>query len=126
MAVAALGDILDGAFEVLEIGAGPGTLTIPLSARVKRILALEISGMAVEYLEKYIKEREIENVEILEMDWLEADNQVIESRFDLVVCSHFLWQVKELEEHLKRMERASKRYCMLVKIHSHCDDRIHD
>ena len=30
MAVAALGDILDGAFEVLEIGAGPGTLTIPL------------------------------------------------------------------------------------------------
>ena len=126
MAVAALGDILDDAFEVLEIGAGPGTLTIPLAEKVKKVVCIESSKMAVKYLKKNIKEREIENVEILEKDWLEADDQVIESRFDLVVCSHFLWQVKELEEHLKRMERASKRYCMLVKIHSHCDDRIHD
>ena len=115
MATAALGDVPDEDCEVLEIGAGPGTLTIPLSCKVKKILAIESSEMAVEYLAKNIKERAIENVEILEKDWLEVDTQAIESQFDLVVCSHFLWQVKDLEGHLKRMELASKRYCAVIQ-----------
>ncbi|MEA1966396.1 MAG: hypothetical protein U9N05_03835 [Euryarchaeota archaeon] len=34
----ALGEILDENFRVLEIGAGPGTLTIPLATKVKQLL----------------------------------------------------------------------------------------
>jgi len=33
----------------------------------------------------------------------------------LVTCSHFLWQVKDIERHLKKMEHASKRYCAVIQ-----------
>jgi len=49
-AIEALSEIVDDDFEVLEIGAGPGTLTIPLAEKVKTIVAVESSKMAVDYL----------------------------------------------------------------------------
>jgi len=63
--VEALSDVLDKDFEVLEIGAGPGTLTIPLAEKVKN-------------------------------------------------CSHFLWQVKDIEKHLMKMENSSN-YCAVIQ-----------
>jgi 16S rRNA A1518/A1519 N6-dimethyltransferase RsmA/KsgA/DIM1 with predicted DNA glycosylase/AP lyase activity len=38
-----LNEISGPDFEVLEIGPGPGTLTIPLSPTIKRIIAIERS-----------------------------------------------------------------------------------
>lgn len=39
----------------------------------------------------------------------------IKDRFDLAFCSHFLWQVKDLEKHLKKMENASNKYCAVIQ-----------
>jgi len=52
-----LEDILNKDFEVLEIGAGPGTLTIPLSGKVRKITCVEASKtnwVCVFYGESYI------------------------------------------------------------------------
>ena len=114
-ATEALSEILDDDFEVLEIGAGPGTLTIPLARKVKKIIAVESSETAVKYLRKNMKESRVENVEITNKNWLEVEDQEIKDRFDLVVCSHFLWQVKDLEKHLKKMENASNNYCAVIQ-----------
>ena len=111
----ALSEILDDDFEVLEIGAGPGTLTIPLARKVKKIIAVESSETAVKYLRKNMKESRVENVEILNKNWLEVEDREIKGRFDLAVCSHFLWQVKDLEKHLKKMENASNKYCAVIQ-----------
>jgi ubiquinone/menaquinone biosynthesis C-methylase UbiE len=40
-----LSEILDKDVEVLEIGAGPGTLTIPLAKKVKKVVAVESSDL---------------------------------------------------------------------------------
>jgi len=114
-AVEALSEILDKDFEVLEIGSGPGTLTIPLAKKVKKIVAIESSEMAVEYLRKNIKESRVENVEIINRNWMEVDDREIKDRFDLAVCSHFLWQVRDVEKHLKKMENASNKYCAVIQ-----------
>ncbi len=114
-AVDLLEEILDDDFEVLEIGAGPGTLTIPLATRVKKVVAIERSETAVKYLRNNMKESNVENIEIVNKDWLEVDDREIKGRFDLVVCSHFLWQMRDLERHLKKMENASRRYCAVVQ-----------
>ena len=98
-ATEALREILDDDFEVLEIGAGPGTLTIPLAEKVKKIVAVESSETAVDYLRRNMKESQVENVEILNKNWLEVDDREIKDQFDLAVCSHFLWQVKDVEKH---------------------------
>ncbi|MCK4476135.1 MAG: methyltransferase domain-containing protein [Methanophagales archaeon] len=63
-ATEALSDVLDKDFEVLEIGSGPGTLTIPLAKKVKKIVAVESSETAVDYLKRNLKESQIENREI--------------------------------------------------------------
>jgi len=111
-AVKILGNILNKDFEVLEIGSGPGTLTIPLSEKVKKITCIEASKANLEILKANLEEEGIENVELINEYWEKAK---IENSFDLVVCSHFLWQVKDIEEHLKRMENASKRYCAVIQ-----------
>ena len=111
----ALGEILDENFRVLEIGAGPGTLTLPLAAKVKQVVVIESSEMAVRSLKKNIKDNRVENVEIMEQNWLDAGEREIGGGFDLVVCSHFLWQVKDLGKHLEKMEDASRRYCAVIQ-----------
>lgn len=111
----ALSDIMDNDFEVLEIGAGPGTLTIPLAKKVKKVMAVESSETAVKYLMKNMKESLVENVEILNKKWLDVDDREIKDRFDLAVCSHFLWQVKDVEKHLKKMEYAARKYCAVIQ-----------
>ena len=111
----ALSEIADKNFEVLEIGAGPGTLTIPLAKRVRKIVAVESSETAVKYLRRNMKESRIENVEIMNENWLEVDGREIKDKFNLVICSHFLWQMKDLEKHLKKMEHASIEYCAVIQ-----------
>ena len=114
-ATEALSEILDKNFEVMEIGAGPGTLTIPLAKKVRKIVAVESSETAVKYLRMNMKESRIENVEIMNENWLEVDDREIKGKFNLVICSHFLWQMKDLEEHFKKMEQASREYCAVIQ-----------
>ena len=115
MAVEALGEILDSDASVLEIGAGPGTLTIPLSKKVKRIVVVESSGAAVASLSKNLLECRVENVEVMNGNWLEMGEREIGDGFDLVVCSHFLWQMKDLKRHLAKMEETSRGHCAVIQ-----------
>ncbi|MBW1769286.1 MAG: class I SAM-dependent methyltransferase, partial [Deltaproteobacteria bacterium] len=39
----------------------------------------------------------------------------IKDKFDLAVCSHFLWQIEDIEGLLKRMENVSKKYCAVIQ-----------
>ena len=107
-----LEDILNKDFEVLEIGPGPGTLTIPLSEKVRKITCVEASKTNLQILMENLRAKEIKNFELINEYWEKAK---IESSFDLVVCSHFLWMVEDLEEHLGRMEQFSSRYCVIVQ-----------
>ncbi len=114
-ATEALGEIPDKDCEVLEIGTGPGTLTIPLAKRVKRLVAVESFDTAVNYLKRNLEENRVENVTISNANWLEVDDRELKDGFDLVVCSHFLWQVKDVENHLRKMENASRGYCAVIQ-----------
>ena len=107
-----LGNILNKDFEALEIGPGPGTLTVPLSEKVRKITCIEASKANLEILKGNLKEKRIKNFELINEYWEKAK---IENSFDLVVCSHFLWMVEDIEKHLERMEQFSNRYCVIVR-----------
>lgn len=107
-----LGNILNKDFEVLEIGPGPGTLTIPLSEKVRKITCVEASKANLQILKENLKEKKIKNFELINEYW---EKVKIENGFDLVVCSHFLWMVEDIEKHLERMEQFSNRYCVIVQ-----------
>ena len=108
-------EMLKSNFEVLEIGPGPGTLTIPAARAVKRVVGIELSKLNIKHLRMNLAESGIKNVTIINRDWEEIDTGEISGRFDAVVCSHFLWQAKNIEALLRKMENASRKYCILVQ-----------
>jgi len=110
-----LSDLLSSDFEILEIGPGPGSLTIPLSKKVKRITAIEFSSEMATNLRQTVKKKRLNNVEVIEKDWMNLPESELKERYDLVVCSHFLWQVENLEAHLRKMEGASRKFCAIIQ-----------
>lgn len=58
---------------VLEIGAGSGVITSALSRRVARVIAVEPDHATAEKLRENLRRRNIENVEIIEDDFLNID-----------------------------------------------------
>ena len=110
-----LKEILDGNFEILEIGPGPGTLTLPLSKMVKKIIGIELSEVNIKHLKDNLKQNNLKNVEIVNEDWEKVNDTEIKDKFNLVVCSHFLWQTEDIEKLLKRMEKAAKKYCEIIQ-----------
>lgn len=79
---------------------------------VKTLKTIEISPKRAAILKKELKNKQIYNVEVIESDWMKYE---IKRKFDLVVCSHFLWQIENLELHLEKMENASKKFCAIIQ-----------
>ena len=114
-ALDALGDQVTPEMVALEIGPGTGALTFPLARRVARVVAIERSLPTVAFLVEKLAEANLTNVEVRCENWVTMDAATLQERFDLVVCSHFLWQVADLETHLRKMERASRRLCAVIQ-----------
>lgn len=111
----ALGNQITPEMVALEVGAGTGALTFPLARRVARVVAIERSLPTVAFLVEKLTEANLTNVEARCENWVTMDAATLQERFDLVVCSHFLWQVADPEAHLRKMERASRRLCAVVQ-----------
>ena len=58
---------------VLEIGAGSGVITSALSKRCAKVIAIEPDAKTAELLRKNLNSRGIENVEVIEEDFLDFD-----------------------------------------------------
>jgi len=58
---------------VLEIGAGIGTLTIPLAEHAQKVIAVEQDQKIASVLEKRLQELDISNVEVLVADAVKTD-----------------------------------------------------
>ena len=58
---------------VLEIGAGSGVITSALSKRCAKVVAIEPDGETAALLKRNLAQRNIENVEVVEEDFLDYD-----------------------------------------------------
>ena len=56
---------------VVEIGAGSGVITSALSKRVRKVIAIEPDVATAAKLRENLKKRGLENVEVVEMDFLD-------------------------------------------------------
>ncbi len=98
--------------DVLEFGSSPGVLTVSLSKSVKNLTCIERSKKSILHLRKNLKEANRSNVNIVNGDWGHA---VRLGKFNISLCSHFLWMVDDLEEFLRIMENRSRDYCVIVQ-----------
>lgn len=58
---------------VVEIGAGSGVITSALSKRVRKVIAIEPDGDTAKKLRDNLLKRGCDNVEVIEMDFLEYE-----------------------------------------------------
>lgn len=94
-------------FRVLDIGAGPGTLTIPFTRMAAHVTAVEPSAAMVRVLKENLEEGGIENVDCVQKRWEEVDlERDLSPPYDLVVAS-FSLGMTDIKGAVQKMITAS-------------------
>ena len=94
---------------VLDVGCGPGTLALPLSGRVRKVVALDEAEGMLRTLERECDERGICNVSTIARSWNDFRGA---GEHDLVLASQS--PAIRSGEDLRAMERASRDRCCLI------------
>jgi SAM-dependent methyltransferase len=107
MTLAALDATKDS--RVLDIGAGPGTLAIPLAPRVKDITAVEPGAGMAEILRAHAQRDDIRNITCVQKMWEDVDiSRDLTGPYDVVIASLSL-TMYDIREALSKMDAAASR-----------------
>jgi SAM-dependent methyltransferase len=107
----ALEPVLAGCASVLDVGAGPGPLTLPLAGRVARVTALEPAPAMAAALRAAVVARGLANVAVLETSWDEAAAPAA----DLVLCAHVGELGRPGAAFIAEATRIARRHVALVR-----------
>ena len=100
---------------VLEIGAGSGVITSALSKRAHKVLAFEPDATTAKKLRENLKKRGIENVEILEQDFLEFNLDSLKEKYKVFSNPPFSISSKIVHKFLAAENKPESFYLILQK-----------
>jgi len=104
---------------VLDVGAGTGRLTIPISEIAKKVCAIEPHEDMINYMEKKVVE--IDNIEVKRAS--AEDIPYPDDFFDVVICSWVIQHFKDFKKSFSEMKRVIKKNgILLVVYHNGGDD----
>jgi ubiquinone/menaquinone biosynthesis C-methylase UbiE len=93
---------------ILDIGAGPGTLAIPLAPLVKEITSIEPGKGMVKVLKERMRKEEITNITTICKRWEEIDpNFDLSGSYDVVIASLSL-TMEDIRLALQKMDAVSR------------------
>jgi len=93
---------------VLDVGAGPGTLAIPLAARAKAVTAIDFSSQMLNILQERMAEQGVTNIQTIEASWDDDWQAKGIKQHDLVVASRSL-AVKDLKKALEKLNTFARK-----------------
>jgi len=111
---------------VLDIGSGPGVLSIPLARCVRQVTAIDPSKAMLDLLRVHQREEGLSNIRIIEGRWEEIDYLSL-GQFDLVIASYSL-HMKDMDRALSAMNAAAKKrvylywFCGMTSWEKICHD----
>ena len=105
--------ILDGEDTVLDVGCGEGSITIPLSKKVKKVIALDSSQKMLEFLEKRVNENNITNIEsvLKQIEKIKYDEI---GDVDVVICSRSLNGITPIRDVLSEINKIANKYVFIT------------
>ena len=97
-------------YTVLDIGAGPGTTTIPLAKNVKGVTVVEPSSGMLARLKENASKENLANITYLPKKWedVEIGKDIEAGGHDVVIASHSL-VIKDIKDALVKINDAVKR-----------------
>lgn len=98
--------IKDGS-RVLDIGAGTGTLSVPLAARGCDVTAVEPSPVMSENLVEYQQSQKTREIRVIHKTWEDVRLEELGEPFDAVVASYSL-MVTDIGEALEKIQRCCR------------------
>ncbi|WP_292349944.1 bifunctional 2-polyprenyl-6-hydroxyphenol methylase/3-demethylubiquinol 3-O-methyltransferase UbiG [Methanoregula sp. PtaU1.Bin006] len=76
---------------ILDIGAGPGTLAVPLARLTRQVTAVEPAAGMADVMEEYALGNGIQNLKIVRKRWEDIDPAAdLDGPYDIVFASHSL------------------------------------
>jgi precorrin-6B methylase 2 len=84
---------IDPSCTVLDIGAGPGTLTIPLAKTVEHVTVVEPSGGMLTCLKENAVNEGLENITCINKKWEDVHPGEDLDEYDVVIASYSLSMV---------------------------------
>jgi len=98
---------------VLDIGAGPGTLAIPIFAKVSQVTTVEPSPGMMQVLQENLSGRRIKNVRCIQKRWEKVDPaRELDSPYDAVVAA-FSLDMTDIREAIQKMIQVCSGYVYL-------------
>ncbi len=89
-------------WSVLDIGSGPGTLALPLSALVRQVTCLDFSAVMLSLVQQRIKEEKRNNISICQASWTDDWHSFGLKPHDVAIACRSL-AVRDLPAALKRL-----------------------
>lgn len=106
---------------VLDVGAGPGRLTVPLAARALAVTAVDPSPVMLSLLRAEARRAGVGNVRCLVGRWEDVDPGAA----DVVLCSYVLPVVADADRFLARLDAAARRG-VFVSLNAVSNDLVYD
>jgi ubiquinone/menaquinone biosynthesis C-methylase UbiE len=98
---------------ILDIGAGTGALTLPMSRIAKEVTAIEPSKNMLWCLHNNLANEEVTNVRCIQKRWEEIDvEKDLRGSYDVVVASYSLGMI-DIVSSLKKMNAVAKKTVFL-------------
>jgi len=99
---------------ILDVGAGPGTLVVPLSPKVAHITAVEPAGAMAGVLDENIKAYGLTNVTCVNKRWEAVDEpKDLSAPYDVVIAS-FSLGMPDIRVAIEKMQRVSRGFVYLL------------
>lgn len=99
---------------LLDVGSGPGTISLALAPKLKQVYALDYSKEMLSFAKENAKKLEISNLKTINKSWYDDWNDVPNT--DIVVASRSM-EVKNIKKALKKLnDKANKRVYLTMKV----------
>jgi 2-polyprenyl-3-methyl-5-hydroxy-6-metoxy-1,4-benzoquinol methylase len=103
---------------VLDVGAGTGRFTLALAPLVKQVIAVEPNAAMLGFLEQEASAQGLANISTVPATWQNAPSDL---QADIVICSHVLYPIREVDTFLAKLSAAARQSCYLYMRALHFD-----
>jgi SAM-dependent methyltransferase len=95
---------------VLDVGAGTGRFSLALAALSQHVTAVEPNASMLDFLRSDAQEQGFSNISYVQATWQDAPADL---HADIVICSHVLYPIRDIEPFLAKLRAATGRACYI-------------